>query len=108
MHILAFELALFLEQFDQVPRNRLAFAVRVSREIQGVGLLECANDSLDVFLVALDDLVLHGKAIVRIDSALLWNQVAHMAIGGHDFEVLAQILADCLRLGGRLDDYEIL
>jgi len=31
-----------------------------------------------------------------------------MSIGGHDFEVLAEVFLDGLRLGGRFYDYEIL
>ena len=61
-----------------------------------------------MLFISLYDLVLHREVVVRINSALLWHQVADVAIGGHDIEVLAKVLADSLRLCGRLDNYEIL
>ena len=36
-----------------MPGNGLAFAIRVGREIEGFGLLQRTNDSVDVFLAAL-------------------------------------------------------
>ena len=80
MDRLAVECLLLLEEFDQMPADRLAFAVRVSREVQGVGLLQRPDDRFDVFLVALDDLILHGEAIRRIDRTFFRHEIADVAI----------------------------
>jgi hypothetical protein len=53
-----------------------------------------------MFLIAFDNLVLHREMIVRVDRAFLGHEIAHMTIRGHDIEIIAQILADSLRLGG--------
>ena len=104
LDFLALEVAAFLQQLAQVPGNRFAFAIRVGRQIQGLGFLERARDGVDVFFVALDRLVAHREVLVGIDRAFLGNQVAHVAIGGEHLEILAEVLLDGLRFGGRLDD----
>jgi hypothetical protein len=104
---LAVEHPALLEDLADVPGNGLALAVQVGGEIDVLGGLGRPGDRLDVFLVALDHLVIHGKAVLGIDRALLGLEVAHVAVGGEDLEVLAEILVDRLRLGGRLDDEEM-
>ena len=101
---LTLELAALLEQLAQVPGDSFPFAVRVGREIQVLGFLERPRDGVDVFFVALDRPVTHLEVLVGIDSAFLGYQVPHVAIGGEDLEILAEILLDGLRFGGRLDD----
>ena len=49
-----------------------------------------------------------AKPCVGVDRAFLGHQVAHVAVGGQDGEVLAEVLVDRLGLGGRLDDEEVL
>ena len=90
-----------------MPGDGLAFAIGVSRQVERIRLLERADDCLDVLLVALDDLVLHREVAVGVDGAFLRNQVAHVPIGRHHRKVLAQVLFDGLRLGGRFYDDEI-
>ena len=91
---------LLSEQFRQMPGDRFAFAVRVSRQQQSIGIFQRALDGIDVFLVAVDDLVFHGKAIVRIHGAFFGNQIAHMPVRGEDFVVHPKILLDGAPLGG--------
>ena len=100
VHGLVVQRILFLEQLEQVPGNSLAFAIRVSREIQRVGFLQRAHDRVDVFLVALDDLVLHGEAILGVDRAFLRHEIAHVPVRGQDLEVLAEILLMVFALAG--------
>ena len=88
-----------LEQFGQMPGNRLAFPVRVSREIECFGVFERLNDCVNVFLVSLDDLVLHRETLFGINRAFFGHEVANMAVRGHDIKVLAEVLADGLGLG---------
>ena len=72
-----------------------------------LGLRQRARDGLDVTLVLLEHLVLHGVAVVGIDRAFLRHQVAHVAVGGEHLEVPAEVLLDGLGLGRRLDDDEV-
>ena len=105
---LALELAAFLEDLVQVPGDRLALAVRVGRQHQRRRFLQRLGDGGDVLLVALDQPVLHREVVVGIDRAFLRHQVAHVPVGGEHFVVLAQVLLDRARLGGRFDDDQVL
>ncbi len=63
--------------------------------------------AVDVLFVALDQPVLHREVVLGIDCAFLRHQVAHVPVGGQHFVVLAQVLLDRARLGGRFDDDEM-
>ena len=104
LDFLALEVAAFFEQLAQVPGDGFAFAVRVGRQVEVLGFLERARDGVDVFFVALDRLVVHGEVLVGIDRAFFRHQVAHVAIGSEHLEILAEVLLDGFRFGGRLDD----
>ena len=52
------------------------------------------------------DLPAHGEIMVRIDRAVLGREVAHVAEGGVDAIVLAEIFVDGLGLCRRLDDHD--
>src|SRR6516164_11476221 len=108
MHVLAVEGAARIEDLLQVPGDRLTLAIGVGGEIQSLGLAERARDRRDVALVLLEHLVLHGVAALRVDRAFLGHQVTHVPIGGEHIEVPPEILLDGLRLGGGLDDDEVL
>jgi hypothetical protein len=101
------ELAAALEQLVDMPGDGLALTVGVGGQIERLAVLELLGDGLDVLLVALDDLIFHREAVVRIDRPLLGDEIAHMAIGGHDLEAGSEVLLDGLGLGGRFDDDEI-
>ena len=58
--------------------------------------------------VLLQHLVLHGETAIGIDGAFLRHEIAHVTVRGEHLEVLAEVLLDGTRLGGRLDDDEIL
>ena len=100
--------AALAQDLGDVPADRLALAVRVGRQEQVVGALGGLGDRVDVLLVLVDDRVRHREAVVGVDRAFLRHQVAHVAVGGEDGEVLAEVLVDRLGLGGRLDDEEVL
>ena len=88
-------------------RDGLAFAIQVGREIDVVGRLGRLGDRVDVLFVALDDLVGHGEVVLGVDRPLLRLEVAHVAIGRQDLEVLAEVLVDRLGLGRRFDDEQV-
>ena len=103
---LALEQPLGLEDFRQMPGDGLPLAVRVGCEVDGVGFLDRLGDGVDVLGVALDEFVLHGERVVGVHGALLGHQIAHVAVGGEHFEVLAKVFFQRFRLGGRFDDQE--
>src|SRR5690606_17521927 len=86
---------------QQVPGDGFAFAVGVGGQIKGFRLRRRLGDGIDMLGVPVDDLVFHGEAVLRIDSAFLGDQVAHMTIRGEDLEVLAEVSVDGARLSGK-------
>ncbi len=90
-----------------MPGDGLPFSVRVGRKKDVVGCRCGFGDLVDMFAVARDGFVLHGKVVVGVDSTGLGDQVAHVAIGSKDLEILAQILFQSLGLGRRLDDKKV-
>ena len=68
--------------------------------------------SATCFARSSDDDVLGREVVVDVDPELalarVLRQVADMAIGGEDAVVGAQVALDRPRLGGRLDDHEVL
>jgi len=69
----------------------------------GIGGLLIGN-GLDVFLAIARDLPGHLEAVLGVHGSVLRGQVAHMAVGGEDGVVRAEILVDRLGLGRRFDD----
>ena len=103
---LVLEQLLALEDFVDVPGDRLALAIRVGRQDHPVGVLDRPADVAEALGGLGVDLPTHGEIIVRIDRAVLGRQITHMAERGVDAVVLAEILVDGLRLGRRLDDHD--
>ena len=101
------EQAPLTENFLEVPGDSLSLPVRVRRQVERVTLFESTHDGRDVLLFLLSHGVLHQVPLLGIDSAILLEEVPHMAIGGQHLEVLAQVLLDGLGLGGRLDDDDV-
>ena len=84
--------------------NGLAFAVRVRRQVDGIGgggeLLQLGDN---FFLAGNDDVV--GLEIVfDIDAQGALGQVLHVPERGFDGITLPQIFLDRFRLGRRFDD----
>ena len=101
---LALERLLFIEGLQDVPGDRLAFAVGVGRQNEGVGLLQGVGDVVDALLRLGVDLPEHLEIIVRVDRSVLGREVPDMAKGRQDLVTGAQVLVDRLRLGRRLDN----
>ena len=92
------------QHFADVPRDRLALAIRIGREDQAVGELGEIGDRLQLLRLVRVILPRHRERIVGIDRAVLGRQVADMAVAGQDAVIAAQILLDGFGLGGRFDD----
>ena len=94
-----------------VPGDSLAFAVGVGRQYHLVGDLRQLPELVYHFLFARHDLVVGDKSALDIDCFFIaLRQVAHVAHRcAHDKVArlvdFFQILFDCLRFRGRLDDY---
>ena len=61
-----------------------------------------------MFLVLLDELILHREAFGRIDCAFFRNEVANMSVRSKDVKVLTEVLFYCSRLGGRFNYDKVL
>ena len=96
---------LFLRQnLLHVPANRLALTVRVSRENQRVGTLGLVGDRLELTRLIGIGIPQHFKAIVGINRAILWRQIADMAETSQHAEAGAEIFLNSFGLGGGFYD----
>ena len=82
------------ELVPHVPGDRLALAVGVGGEEEPVRPPERPADGADVLLGTVGDGPVHGEGIVRPHRAVLGQEVADMAVGGHDRVVRPQVPAD--------------
>ena len=98
---------LFLAQdFREMPGNSFSLAIRVSCQQDAIRLFCRTHDGVDVFFVALDELVLHRELVIRIHRTGFRYQVAHVTVAGEDFVILAEIFFQGFCLGRRLDNNE--
>ena len=91
----------------QVPGDRLALAVRVGRENDGLGASGLLADALEHLAAAPDRDILGFKVVLNIDAQLGLGQVADVAVGGLHLVRPAQELGDGARLGGRLHNHQL-
>ena len=85
---------------EQVPCNRLAFAVRVRRQVDVAGLLGCVADFFNGARLFFRHDVLREESILNLDAKVALGKVAHVANGGLDIILGAQDAGNCPRLGG--------
>ena len=90
-----------------MPRDGLTFAVKVSREINGFGLLCFPDDRPDVFFAALVQFVGHGEIVLRVNGPVFRWKVTHVAIGSQHLEICSKVAIDGGRLGRRFDNQQI-
>ena len=90
-----------------MPGNRFAFAIRICRQIQGISTFQRLNDILDPLFRSFLDLPAHREIFVRADRAILGWQVADMTIARQDRVFRTKVFVDGLRLGRRLNDYDM-
>ncbi len=99
-------LVLLAQHLQHVPADGLTLAVGVGGQDQAVLGLQLVGDGTHLAPTALVECPRHGKVLVGQDRAVLFRQVADMAIAGQHPIALAQIFLDLLGLGGRFDDDE--
>ena len=101
LHGLALQRALPPQHFQHVPGDGLAFAVRVGGENQPVVRFEGGGNVGEPLGGLAVHLPVHLEVGVGAHRTIFGGQVADMAVGSEDFEILAQILVDGLGLGRR-------
>ena len=90
-------LAAALKLFLDVPADRFAFAVRVSRHIDHVGVFRGRLQLPDHLFFAGDHLVCGLEVVVEIDADALLGKVLDVADRGEHFVLGAEILIDRFR-----------
>ena len=89
-----------------VLRDRLALAIRVGRDQDFAAVLRRALDLGDRLFLAGDRHELGREALLDVDAELLLGQVHDVTDRRAHAVAAAEVLADRLRLGRRLDDDE--
>jgi hypothetical protein len=96
--------ALRADLLGHVPGDRLSLAIRVGGDEHFARILRRALQVGDRLLLAGDRHELGLEALVDVDAELLLGQIHDVPDGSAHAVAAAQVLADRLRLGGRLDD----
>jgi hypothetical protein len=89
-----------------VPRDGLSFAIGVGGDEHFTRILRRALELGDRLLLAGNRHELGLEAMLDVDAELLLREVHDVADGGAHPIAAAEILADRLRLGRRLDDHQ--
>src|SRR5262245_17314598 len=96
------------EVLRYMPRNGLAFTIRVWGEVDVVLALRSALQFGNDLLLAVQHLILRLEVVVDIDAELALRQVHDVSHRRLHLKVLPQILLQGARFGGGFDDDEIL
>ncbi len=97
----------FAKMLGNMPRDSLAFTVRVAGEVDVVLALSSALDFAEDLFLALDCDEIGREIVLNIDTELALGQVNDMADRGHNLVVATEIALDSFRLCRRFDNYEI-
>ena len=90
-----------------VPCDRLAFAVEVGRQPNQVGVPGLVRESLELATAILERLVARREVVIQVNAQRLGRQIADVAIAGEHAVSGSKVALNGLRLGGGLDDDEI-
>ena len=105
MHGLAGDVA--RQGFFQVPRDRLAFAVGVGRQVKLGSFLGVLTQSAHHVLLFFGDDVARLEIVLHVHAQAIGGQVADVADGGFDHITPAEEFAHRARLGRRFDDHQL-
>ena len=95
-----------MQDLGEVVADRLAFPVRVSGQIDRLGLLRCSAQLVDQRFLAFNHRVGGLEAVLDIDGQFFFGQILHVPQRSLDHIVLPQVLVDGSRLCRRLDNDE--
>ena len=90
----------------QVIADRLAFAVRIGCEVDGVDALRSGLEFGDELLFPFDNLIVRREVGIDRHREILLGQILNMTERSFDDVVLPEIFTDRFRLRRRLDDDE--
>ena len=95
-----------------VPGDGLALAIEVRGEVDQVRGGRRAGDGVELLATVLVDDVLGREVMLDVHAQLalagILGQVADMTVGGQHLVAFPQVSLDRPRLGGRLDDHQVL
>ena len=100
------EARLRLQHLEEMPRDRLALAILIRREVELVGILERLAQAADHLRLVRRDLVLRLEVVVHVDREALAGQVTDVAHAGHDRVVATEEATDRVGFGLGFDDDE--
>ena len=95
------------QQLLQVPGDGLSLPVRVGGQIDAAALFGRLLQVADHVLLALDGLIVGGKAALDVHAQLALGQVPHMAHGCLYFIARSQVFSNGLGLGRGLYDHQV-
>ena len=107
LNMLALQRAALGQHILHMPGNRFPFTIRVGCKIQSLGALKRRGDFAHLLFAARVLAPEHGEILIGQDRAILFFQIADMAIGGQYREIPAEIFFDCLRLGRRFHNDDV-
>ncbi len=107
LHRFAVERLFLPQHFQHMPGNGFPFAIRVGCENEAVAVLQCLYNIRQALGGIAVHFPGHCKIFVRAHRAILGWQVPHMAKGGQNLIVRAQIFVDGFGLGRRFDDDDV-
>ncbi len=107
LDLVVLQRALLLHHLEHVPGDRFALAIRVGREDQLVGALQCLRNVVESAGRLGVDLPDHLKVGLRIDRSVLRRKIADMAERGQNLVGASQIFVDRLGFRRRLDNDDI-
>ena len=87
-----------IQQLLEMPRDRLALAVRVGCEIDKVALVRRLAQLVDNLVLPLDRDIFRAEIVLNVDSHGFSRQITQMSHGSLDHVIRAQILPDCFCL----------
>src|SRR5262245_55788102 len=96
------------EFFLEMPADRLSLAVRIGRQVDGRRVLGGGLELVQDPFARCEDLVVGCEPLLDVDAQLLPGEIPNVPHGGLHHEVPSEIFVDRLRLGGGLDDHEVL
>ena len=70
MNRFAVQNAAFAQHLQKVPGDCLTLAVRVSGQIERIGLFHCPDDHLDLLFAALCHRIVHAEVVRSIDRSV--------------------------------------
>ena len=96
-----------VQQIFEMPRDRLALAVRVSREVDVFAFFRAVAQILDDAFLARQRAVFRLEIMLDVHAERALGQISQVAHAGLDHVVRSEIFSDGLRFGGRLHDDQI-